>query len=112
MFPPCTPPIDASIAVLTPGIATLKDLGPINMTHLTDLQNKIRPSSTEYGDAISAIVVAVEIIQKFTTLKGGKPGKYKRKIVLLTDGQGSMDGSDLEPIAARVNEFGIELVVM
>ncbi|TVY78109.1 ATP-dependent DNA helicase II subunit [Lachnellula suecica] len=93
-------------------IAVLKELGPIHMTHLAGLQNKIKPSSTDFGDAISAIVVALEIIAKFTTLKTGKLGKFRRKIVLLTDGQGHMDGSGLEPIAARINELEVELVVV
>ena len=93
-------------------IAVFKPLGPMEMPHLNDLQRKIKSSETDNGDAISAIVVAIDSIQKFTTLKSGKLGKYARKIVLLTDGQGTMDGSDIEPIAQQINELEIELVVM
>jgi ATP-dependent DNA helicase 2 subunit 2 len=82
------------------------------MNHLTDLKSKITPSATEFGDAISAIVVAVHIIENFTKLKSGKQGKYLRKVVLVTNGQGPMDGNDLDPIAAKINELGIELIVM
>ena len=90
----------------------LKDLGPIEMSHLKDLQNKIVSSSTEFGDAISAIIVAVHMIDNFTRLKTGKLGKFKRKVILVTDGQGSMDGSDLNGLAEKVNELEIELLVV
>jgi ATP-dependent DNA helicase 2 subunit 2 len=93
-------------------IAVLKPLGPMEMPHLNDLQSKIKSSETDSGDAISAIVVAIDLIEKFTTLKSGKPGKFTRKIVLLTDGQGAIDGEDIEPIVQRINELEIELVVM
>jgi ATP-dependent DNA helicase 2 subunit 2 len=93
-------------------IAVLKPLGPMEMPHLRDLQSKIKSSETDSGDAISAIVVAIDLIEKFTTLKSGKPGKFTRKIVLLTDGQGAIDGEDIEPIVQRINELEIELVIM
>jgi ATP-dependent DNA helicase 2 subunit 2 len=84
----------------------------MEMDHLTELRRKIRPSGTDSGDAISAIVVAVHMISEFTVLKSGKPGKYARKVVLLTDGQGIMEGNGVEAIATRINECDIELVVM
>ncbi|TVY32195.1 ATP-dependent DNA helicase II subunit [Lachnellula occidentalis] len=93
-------------------IAVLKDLGPIEMGHLKDLQKKIVPSSTDSGDAISAMILAVHMIDNFTRLKTGKLGKYKRKIFLVTDGQGPMDGNDLDSLATKVNELEIELVVV
>lgn len=92
--------------------AVLKDLGPIELNHLQDLQKTITPSATEFGDAISAIVVAVQNIKEFTTLKTGKPGKYKRLVVLVTDGQGPMDDNDLDSIAEQINNLDIELRVV
>ena len=91
----------------------LKDLGPIEMSHLKDLQQKIVPSSTDFGDALSAMILAVHMIENFTKLKTGKPGKYKQKrVVLVTDGQGPMDGNDLDSLAEKVNELEIELIVV
>jgi ATP-dependent DNA helicase 2 subunit 2 len=84
----------------------------MEMDHLTELRRKIRPNETDAGDAISAIVLAVHMISEFTTLKSGKPGKYARKIVLLTDGQGFMEDEDIDSIATRINECNIDLVVM
>ena len=93
-------------------IAVLKPLGPMELPSLAALQRKIRPSEAEKGDALSAIVVAIDLIEKFTMLKSGKQGKYTRKIVLLTDGQGAIDGDDMASISERINELEIELVVM
>ena len=93
-------------------ISVFKEMGPMKMSDLKPLQQKITPSTTSDGDAVSAIVVAIELMEKHTALKSGLPGKYKRKIVLLTDGQGSISDDDIVPIADRINEFNIELVVM
>lgn len=95
-------------------INVLKPLGPLEMQHLRTLQRTVKPSQTESGDAISAIIVAMQMIQRFTTLKTGKPGKYKRKIVLVTDGRGFIDddAEALDQIAEKINENEIELVVM
>jgi ATP-dependent DNA helicase 2 subunit 2 len=93
-------------------ISVMRPLGPMEIDHLQDLRQNIKPSNTNDGDAISAIVVAIDRIVEFTTLKSGKQGKFTRKIVLLTDGQGPMDGEDMQSIADRINEFEIQLVVM
>lgn len=92
-------------------ISELKPLGPMQMSGLTDLQKKIVPNESEVGDAVSALVVAIDLIDKFTMLKSGKPGKYERKIVLLTDGEGNIDDDDIGPIAEKINEVDIELLV-
>lgn len=38
--------------------------------------------------------------------------KYKRKIVLVTNGRGSMDADDVSQITQKIKADGIELVVM
>ena len=59
------------------------------------------------GLAISAIVIAIQMITKHC-----KKLKYKRKIVLVTNGQGSMDADDVSQITEKIKADGIELVVM
>ncbi|KAG4413194.1 hypothetical protein IFR04_013659 [Cadophora malorum] len=93
-------------------ICVLKPLGTMDIPSLEDLRSKIHSSSTEMGDAVSAIVLAIDLIEKFTTLKSGKPAKSARKIVLVTDGQGGIDDDNIESIAEKLNEIGIELVVL
>jgi ATP-dependent DNA helicase 2 subunit 2 len=92
-------------------ITVLKPLGPMTVSQLSEIRQKIVPSETEMGDVVSGVVLAIDMIDKFTILKSGKPGKYARKIVLLTDGQGEID-DDIESIADKINESDIELVVM
>jgi ATP-dependent DNA helicase 2 subunit 2 len=103
---------NCAYAVTADFTEVLKPLGPMEMDHLAELRRKITPNETNRGDAISAIVLAVHMISGFTTLRSGKPGKYTRKIVLLTDGQGIMEDEDLESISQRINECDISLVVM
>jgi len=93
-------------------ISVLKELGPLEIADLRGLQEVVQPSSTETGDVISALIVAIDRIDKFTVLKTGKPGKFERYIYLLTDGQGEANGDDLDEISTKLNESGIELTVM
>lgn len=97
-------------------ITVHKELSPATMDDLTQLQTKLKAGETEAGDALSAVIVAIDMITRFTTLKTGKPGKYARKIVLVTDGQGAIDdGGDSEHVIStyrQLNECDIELVVL
>ncbi|KAK7428565.1 ATP-dependent DNA helicase yku80 [Neonectria magnoliae] len=88
-------------------ISVLQELGPMTMTSLRELQAKIKPSGTESGDAISAIVVAVDMIDTFT-----KKLKWNRRIVLITDGQGLIDGDDISEISNKMNDSNIQLTVL
>ncbi|KAH8815692.1 SPOC like C-terminal domain-containing protein [Xylogone sp. PMI_703] len=93
-------------------IAILKPLGPMELTDLRDLQESIKSSSTNNGDAISAVVIAIDMIDKFTTGKSGNKLKFNRRIILVTDGQGRIDADGIDQIAAKINESEIELVVI
>ncbi|KAK3388184.1 SPOC like C-terminal domain-containing protein [Sordaria brevicollis] len=88
-------------------ISVIQELGSMTMTSLRALQPKIKPSRTSSADAISAIVVAMGMIQVFT-----KKLKYKRKIILVTNGEAGIDDLQSEDVAAMLNEVGIELVVI
>lgn len=88
-------------------ISVLKKLGPVELSQMKELASLIKPSNTEFGDAMSAIIVAAEMIGQFT-----KKLKYTRRIYLVTDGQGPIDGDDVEQISSRLNELDIELVVL
>ncbi|KAH6897257.1 SPOC like C-terminal domain-containing protein [Thelonectria olida] len=88
-------------------ISELQPLSAMTMTSLRDLQAKIKPSGAEFGDAISAIVLAVEMIDTFT-----KKLKYKRKIVLVTDGQGPIDADGIGDISKKINDSNIQLTVL
>lgn len=88
-------------------ISVLKEMGTMTMSSLRDLQGRIQTSSTWSGDAISAIVVAVDMIETLT-----KKLKYIRKIYLVTDGQGAIDADGIEDIAKKMNGSNISLTVL
>lgn len=88
-------------------ISVLQELGPMSMSSLKALQKHMKPSKTWSGDAISAIVLAVDMMDIFT-----KKLKWVRKIVLITDGQGAIDGDDLSDISKKINESNIQLTVL
>ena len=88
-------------------ISELLPLGPIDMSSLRGLQSKIKVHDQMGGDAVSAVIVAIEMIAKFT-----KKLKYSRRIILVTDGMGPIDGEDFEDIANKMAESDIDLVVL
>ncbi|SRR5690625_1680698 len=88
-------------------ISVLQDLGQMTMPGLRSLQASIAPSKTWSGDAISAIVVAVDMIDTFT-----KKLKYIRRVYLITDGQADMDADDVSDIAKKMNDSNIQLTVL
>ncbi|KAF4587774.1 ATP-dependent DNA helicase II subunit 2 [Ophiocordyceps camponoti-floridani] len=88
-------------------ISVLQGLGQMTMSSLRTLRESIQPSNTCSGDAISAIVVAVDMIDGFT-----KRLKWLRKIVLVTDGKGDMDADDTADISKKMNDLGIQLTIL
>ena len=88
-------------------ISVIQAMASTSMTGLRELQDKIKPSQTCSGDAISAIVVAVDMMETFT-----KKLKYNRKIFLITDGQAAMDADDTSDIANKINDSNISLTVL
>ncbi|MCJ1432282.1 ATP-dependent DNA helicase II subunit 2 [Xylographa pallens] len=88
-------------------ISVLQDIKQTLLPDLQRLRNLIKLSKTNDGDAISAIVLAIEAITKYC-----KKLKYKRKIVLVTNGQGSLDTDDVSEITSKIKEDNIELVIL
>ena len=57
--------------------------------------------------AISAVVVAIQMIQAHC-----KHLKYRKKIVLVTDARGSIDGDDISQISEKLKADSIELTIV
>lgn len=57
--------------------------------------------------AISALILAIQMI-----ITKCKKLKYRRKIVLVTNGQGRMSNEGLDQIISKIKEDNIELVVL
>lgn len=88
-------------------ITIQKEVGPIYLNEFRSLKEQVIVSHTNKGDVISSVVIAVEMIEKYT-----KKLKYNRKIVVLTNGKGYMDADDVDEIAKKLNQENIELVVV
>lgn len=57
--------------------------------------------------AISAIVIAIQMITKYC-----KKLKYIRRIILVTDARGSVDGDGIQDITKKIRDEGIQLIVV
>lgn len=88
-------------------ISILQDLGPVDMDSLRNLQEVIKPNRASSGDCVSAIVVAVDMIEKLT-----KKLKYRRQITLVTNGDAPIDSEELGEIVAKLKDSGIKLDVL
>lgn len=91
-------------------ISVLHEIDAATMTTLRDLQSRIKPSRTGGGgDAISAIVVAMGMIETYT-----KKLKYNRRIYLVTNAEVALDGDEeaIADVAGRLNQLNIELTIM
>ncbi|KAI1167525.1 Ku70/Ku80 N-terminal alpha/beta domain-containing protein [Nemania serpens] len=88
-------------------ISVLQELGPMSMQSLQALRDRVKPSNTQAGDCISAIVLAREMIEKLT-----KKLKYNRRVILVTDGEAPMDSSDIDDISEKMKRSSIQLTVL
>ncbi|MCJ1464919.1 X-ray repair cross-complementing protein 5 [Pseudocyphellaria aurata] len=88
-------------------ITVLQGIRQLLLPDLKVLRPQVKSSETNDGDAISAIVIAIQMIIKYC-----KKLKYIRKIVLVTNARGSMDGDGLPDIITKIKEEGIDLLVV
>ncbi|KAJ9221879.1 hypothetical protein DTO027B5_4632 [Paecilomyces variotii] len=88
-------------------ITVFKEIGQVLMPDLRNLRDQIKPSNSDAGDAISSIILAIQMMNTYT-----KKLKYRRKIVLVTNGEGPMSNEGLEQIISKIKEDNIELVIL
>jgi ATP-dependent DNA helicase 2 subunit 2 len=92
-------------------VSVLRGLGPVSLDALRGLQHEVvvnpDEASSAGGDAVSAVVVAVDMIDSFT-----KKQKWIRRVFLVTDGEAAIDVDDVDAIAGKMNASGIQLNVL
>ena len=88
-------------------ISVWQELGQIQMPDIHRLKNMVKSSGTRDGDAISAIVVAIQMISKTC-----KKLKYKRQIMLISSGRGEMDTHMVPEIVDKLKEDDIQLTIL
>ena len=90
--------------------SNINELQGIQQTLLGDvkhLHEQIKPSKSSSGDVISALVVAIEMMERHT-----RKLKYKRNIILVTDAARTMDADDAEQISSKILDDGVQLTVL
>ncbi|KAF2635688.1 SPOC domain-like protein [Massarina eburnea CBS 473.64] len=98
-------------------ITVFSELKAYLLPDIRKLQGNLKPSSTSSGDLLSAVAVAIMQIDKATSGKNGNPLKYDRRIIIVTDGRGQMDTSDLSGFTSKIRgddnpDAKIELVLL
>lgn len=53
---------------------------------------------------LSALALAVQMISGATQGAKGNPLKYDRRIIIVTDGRGEIDTSDLDDITSKIKD--------
>ncbi|TKA69171.1 hypothetical protein B0A49_04616 [Cryomyces minteri] len=79
----------------------------VQMPELRKLRSLVKPSNTDDGDAISAIVIAIQMIDNHC-----KKLQYSKRIILVTNGRSVMDDEDVPQIASKLKEDNIELIII
>lgn len=83
---------------------------PIQQTLMADLRRlpqELKVSNIANIDAVSAIVIAIDMITKHC-----KKLKFTKRIIMTTNGGGQIDEDDLDPIAQQITDNEIQLVVL
>ncbi|CAE7014733.1 ATP-dependent DNA helicase II subunit 2 [Pyrenophora teres f. teres] len=95
-------------------IRVFSELKQYLLSDIRNLQEQLKPSSTDDGDLLSALVVAIHMIENATKGAKGNPLKYDRRIIIVTDGRGQMVTDDLEELAAKIKDPAapIEIVLL
>ncbi|KAF2486453.1 SPOC like C-terminal domain-containing protein [Neohortaea acidophila] len=88
-------------------ITVFQELSQLLMPNLKKLSKDLVVSRTKTGDAISALVVAIQMIA--TTCK---KLQYIRKIVLITDARAFVQADGLSSITKKIKDDNIELIVL
>ena len=88
-------------------ITVVQPIQNILMPELRELPKQLKPSSTDTGDALSAVILGVDMIMKHC-----RELKYTKRLYLITNGTGSMDADDIESTAAQIKQQNIQLTVL
>lgn len=88
-------------------ISILQDIKQVVMPDLQRMPQVLKASKTDNRDALSGIIIAIDMITTHC-----KQQRYKKKIVLVTNGTGVMDDDDIESTAKQMQINDIDLVVL
>lgn len=88
-------------------INVLQGIKQTLMSDLHILRDELKPSRTNKGDALSALVIAIQMITKHC-----KRLKFARKIVLVTNAMTPMDTDDNDDIVKQIKDHNMQLTIL
>lgn len=92
------------------GYENITVMQPIQQMLIPEIQRlpaQLVPSHTDSGDALSAVILAVDMLHKHC-----RQLKYIKHLYLITNGTGPLDADDLEATAAQIKQNDIRLTVL
>jgi len=88
-------------------ITLIQPIYNITMSELHQLPEQLHPNNTDTGDALSAVILGVDM-----TMKHCRNLKFIKRIYLITNGTGPLDADDIEQTAAQIKQNDIQLTVL
>ncbi|RMZ66433.1 hypothetical protein GMOD_00001768 [Pyrenophora seminiperda CCB06] len=85
-------------------IRVFSELKQYLLGDIRNLQEHLKPNETDSGDLLSALVVAINMIDNATKGTKGNPLKYDRRVIIVTDGRGRMVTEDLEQLTEKIKD--------
>lgn len=77
------------------------------MPELRRLPEELTVNGTDDGDALSAVILGVDMIMKHC-----RQLKYTKRLYLITNGTGPLDATDVESTAAQIKQNNIQLTIL
>ncbi|KAK5074008.1 ATP-dependent DNA helicase yku80 [Lithohypha guttulata] len=88
-------------------ITVIQSIQQILMPELQSLPNYLKTSSTDTGDALSAVILGVDLLMKHC-----RTLKFTKRLYLITNGTGKLDPDDIEEVAAQIKQNDIKLTIL
>lgn len=88
-------------------INVIQTIQNMEMQQLKRLPDQLVPSRTDSGDALSAVILGVDMLMKHC-----RHLKFIKKLFLITNATGSLDADDIEQTAAQIKQNDIQLTVL
>lgn len=88
-------------------ITIMQTIQHMEMRQLKDLSSLLVPNRTDSGDALSAVILGVDMLMKHC-----RHLKFIKRLFLVTNGTGPLDPDDIEQTAAQIKQNEIQLTVL
>lgn len=88
-------------------ITVIQTIQNMEMQQLKRLPDQLVPSRTDSGDALSAVILGVDMIMKHC-----RHLKFTKRLYLITNASGALDPDDIEQTAAQIKQNDIQLTVL